>query len=79
MSKTPLSPEREAAAQQLATLLREATTDEFLQLARLFVTRDEAHTFGQTEFDARDILFRAGAKAFQTFLDQKKTATGGPV
>lgn len=78
MSSTPLSPEREAEAQQLADLIREATADDFRRLARLLVSKDEQHTFGQTEFDVRDILLKAGAKAYQTFLAQKKTATEAP-
>ncbi len=77
MSSTPLTPEQEADAQQLAALIRQATDDEFLRLARLLVSKDERHTFGQTEFDVRDIVLKAGAKAYQTFLGQKKTATGG--
>ncbi len=73
----PLSPELEAQAQELAALIRRATEDEFLALARLLVSRDEAGTFGATEFRARDLLLRAGAKAYEAFLSQKKTATGG--
>ncbi len=73
---TPLSAEQEVQAQQLATLIRHATDDDILALARLLVGTDEAHTFGATEFQVRDLLLRAGAKAYQTFLAQKKTATG---
>ncbi len=75
MSSTALSPEQEAEAQQLAALIKQATDDEFLRLARLLVATDERHTFGQTEFDVRDLLFRAGSQAYQVFLAQKKTAT----
>lgn len=78
MSTTPLSPEQEAEARRLAELIRRATDDEFLRLARLLVSKDERHTFGQTEFEARDILLEAGAKAYRTFLAQKKTATKAP-
>jgi hypothetical protein len=78
MSRTPLAPEREAEAQQLLVALREAVDDELLAIARALVATEEATLFGQTEFDVRDILHRAGAKAFQTYLAQKKTATGGP-
>lgn len=78
MCRTPLSPEREAEAQQLLLELREAVDDELLAVARALVATEEATLFGQTEFDVRDILHRAGAKAFRTYLAQKKTATGGP-
>jgi hypothetical protein len=79
MSSSPLSPEREAAAQQLAALIRQATDDDFLRIARLLVSKDEKHLFGQTEFDLRALVLKAGAKAYQTYLRQKKTATAAPV
>ena len=79
MSSQPLSAEQEAEAQELAALIKRATDDEFLRLARLLVSQDERHTFGQAEFDVRDIVLRAGALAYQAFLAQKKTATGGRV
>lgn len=72
----PLTAEQEARAQELLPLLRHAVDEELLALARLLAGADEAHTFGQTEFRARDLLLRAGAKAYQAFLAQKKTATG---
>jgi hypothetical protein len=72
----PLTADQEARAQALLPLLRRAVDEELLALARLLAGTDEAHTFGQTEFLARDLLLRAGAKAYQTFLAQKKTATG---
>lgn len=78
MSSPGLTPEQEAEAQQLASLIRQATDDDFLRLARLLVSKDERHTFGQTEFDVRDILLRSGARAYQTFLAKKKTATAAP-
>jgi parvulin-like peptidyl-prolyl isomerase len=78
MSSLLLTPEQEAEAQQLAGLIRQATDDDFLRLARLLVSTDERHTFGQTEFDARDLLLRAGARAYQTFLAKKKTAIEAP-
>ena len=78
MSRTPLSPEREAEAQQLVQTLREAVDDELLAVARALVATEEATLFGQTEFQIRDLLHRAGAKAFQTYLAQKKTVTGDP-
>jgi hypothetical protein len=72
----PLPADQEARAQELLPLLRQAVDEELLALARLLAGTDEAHTFGQTEFQARDLLLRAGAKAYQAFLAQKKTATG---
>ena len=76
MSRTPLSPECEAKAQQLAAAIRQATEDELLAIARALVATDEQTLFGDTEFAIRDLLLKTGAKAYQTFLAGKKTATG---
>ena len=78
MSRTPLSPEREAEAQQLLLALRDAVDEELLAVARALVATDESTLFGDTEFHLRDLILKAGAKAYQTFLAQKKTATAGP-
>jgi hypothetical protein len=75
MARPPLSPEREARAQQLAQALRQAADDELLDIARALVATDESTLFGETEFAVRDLAHRIGAKAYQTFLAQKKTAT----
>ncbi len=71
----PLSPELEAKAQELLARLRPQAEDELLALARLLVSKPENEIFGDTEFEARDIVHRLGAKAFETHLAQKKTAT----
>jgi hypothetical protein len=47
-----------------------------LRMARLLVSKDTRHTFGQTELQLRDILHRAGAKALETSLVQKKLVHG---
>jgi len=78
MSRTPTSSlpaEQEAEAQALAQRIRDLTEEEFLQIARLLVSKPERDIFGDTEFEVRDILIRAGAKAFEEHLRQKKTAT----
>jgi parvulin-like peptidyl-prolyl isomerase len=74
----PLNAEQETRAQELLALLRRVVEDDLLALARLLAGTDEAHTFGPTEFQARDLLLQAGAKAYQAFLAQKKTATEAP-
>lgn len=77
MTGPELSAEQEAEARRLAEVIAEATQEDFLRIARLLVTRKEADLFGQTEFTIRDIMLRAGAKAYQAHLGQKKTATRG--
>jgi hypothetical protein len=75
MARPPLSPEREAEAQQLAQALRLAADEELLAIARALVATEESTLFGDTEFAIRDLVHQIGAKAYQTFLAQKKTAT----
>jgi|SRR4051812_854358 hypothetical protein len=73
----PLDPEREAQAQELLARLRTDADSELLALARLLVSKPDHEIFGETEFQARDIVHRIGAKAFQLHLAEKKTATKG--
>jgi len=50
-----------------------------VEVARLLVGKSDREIFGETEFQLRDILLKAGAKALEEHLRQKKTATTGPV
>lgn len=72
-----LNPTQENEAQQLAQAFAQAAADDFLQLARLLVASGQ-NPFGQTEFAVRDILLRTGAKVYEQYLTQKKTATKEP-
>jgi hypothetical protein len=78
-ARVALSAEQEAEAQALAQRMRELADEEVVQIARLLVSKSDRHLFGDTEFQVRDILLRAGAKAFQEHLRQKKTATADAV
>ena len=71
----PLAPELETKAQELVARLRKQTDGELLELARLLVSKEERDLFGDTEFAVRDIVHRIGARAYQTHLAEKKTAT----
>jgi hypothetical protein len=72
-----LTPSQESEAQQLAQAFAQAASDDFLQLARTLLASGQA-PFGKTEFAVRDILLRTGAKVYQHYLTQKKTATKEP-
>jgi hypothetical protein len=74
----PLTPELEVKAQELLARLRSQVDDELLALARLLVSKADRELFGDTEFQVRDIVHRLGAKAYETHLAQKKTATPVP-
>lgn len=78
LPRLSLAPEQEAQAQALAQRIRQLSEDELLLIARLLVSKSEADLFGDTEFQVRDLLLRAGAKAFEEHLRQKKTATVDP-
>jgi hypothetical protein len=74
----PLTPEQEAQAQELAALVAEAIATDLLQVARLLVGNKTKDTFGQTEFQLRDLAHQIGARALEVSLAQKKTATSAP-
>jgi hypothetical protein len=71
----PLAPDLEEKAQELLTRLRSQSDEDLLALARLLVSKEERDLFGDTEFEVRKIVHRLGAKAYETHLAQKKTAT----
>lgn len=75
MAAVKLTVEQEAEAQELAKRIHEQTEAEILALARLLVSKRTTEIFGETEFEARDIVHRIGAKALEVQLAQKKTAT----
>ena len=71
----PLTAEQEAQVQELTGHILEAIAADVRTVARLLVTRTGKNTFGQTEFQLRDLVHHIGAKALETSLAQKKTAT----
>ena len=75
---TTLTVEQEAEAQRLAEQIQEESRDDILALARLLVSKRESEIFGETEFQARDVVHRVAAKAFEVHLREKKTATVAP-
>ena len=74
-STLEMTTDQEAEAQKLAAAITEAIAADVLQMARLLVSRDARHAFGKTEFDLRNLVHKAGAKALETSLAKKKTAT----
>jgi hypothetical protein len=74
-STQELTAEQETQAQELAAQITAAIASDVLSVARLLVSKDSRHTFGQTEFQLRDLLHRAGARALEISLSGKKTAT----
>jgi hypothetical protein len=72
MHSSPLTVAQEAEAQRLVGQIQEVAQEELLALARLLVSKPEAEIFGDTEFQARDLVHRIAAKAFTLHLREKK-------
>src|SRR5712691_9062842 len=77
MTLIKLTPEQEVEAQRLAECIREETRDDFLALARLLVSKRAADIFGETEFQARDLIHRVATKALEVHLAGKKNGYEG--
>ena len=73
----PLDAELEAQAQDLAARIRARADGDILALARLLVSKGDAEVFGDAEFEARAIVHRLGAAAFEERL-KKSSATKDP-
>lgn len=78
MTKLHLSAEQEREAKILEGKIRLAVDQEISGLARLLVSKSEEDTFGQAEFQIREIVLRIGAHALQEHLREKKTAIAAP-
>lgn len=80
MNQPVLTPEQEADAQRLATVILEKTKEETLRIARLLVRKRDSELLGTTEFEVRDRVHAIGALALETALNErKKGATKVPV
>ena len=58
-----LSAVQETEAQALVLRIRELADEELVEVARLLVNCPEHETFGDTEFELRDLVLRIGGKA----------------
>jgi hypothetical protein len=75
---TEQAPAHETPTDELTALLTEAFAGEIRAMAGLLLSKTGRQTFGATEFQLRDLVHRLGAKALETALGQKKTATTAP-
>lgn len=78
MTKLHLSAEQEREAKILEAKIRSAVDQEISGLARLLVSKSEEDTFGQAEFQIRELVLRMGVLALQEHLRGKKTAIAAP-
>src|SRR5262245_2524845 len=83
MADLPLTAAQEAEAQHLYHLLKQATDDDLLQMARLLASKPNHQLLGATAFELRDRVLQIGAKAVATALGERKkggtTAPAPPV
>ncbi len=75
MQSAPLSPEKQAEIENLSRAIREALDAEIAELAAQLATTDDAHLFGDNEFQIRALAHKIAAKAVEQHLARKKTAT----
>ena len=73
MASTPLSPEKQAEIENLARAIHEAVDGEIRELAANLATTEDAHLFGENEFQIRALAHKIAAKAIEQHLAQKKT------
>jgi hypothetical protein len=78
MSTRPSSPEKLADREPLAKEIREAVDAEIGELAANLATTDDAHLFGDNEFEIRALAHRIAVKALETHLAREKTETTAP-
>ncbi len=68
----PLNAELEAQAQELAVRIRARADGDILALARLLVSKNDAEVFGDTEFEARNLVHHLGAVALEERLKKAR-------
>jgi hypothetical protein len=78
MATRPSSPQQQADIEQLTREIHQAVDAEIGELAANLATTDDAHLFGDNEFRIRSLAHKIAAKALETHLALKKTATRAP-
>src|SRR5437870_11671615 len=72
MTELKLTPEQEVEAQRLADIVVQKTKEEALQMARLLVSKPDHELLGATEFEIRERVYKTGAWAIETAVNQRK-------
>jgi hypothetical protein len=72
MADIVLTPEQEAEAQRLASIIGKRAQEDALQMARLLVSKPDEQLLGATEFEIRDRVHKLGAHAIETALEERK-------
>ena len=72
MSSAPLPLKKQTEIEDLAQAIREAIEAEIGELAANLATTDDAHIFGDNDFNIRAMAIKIAAKAVEQQLAQKK-------
>lgn len=67
-----LSSEQQEHADRILRHLRTHADQHLQELAVLLASKPDSELFGQTEFEARDILHRIGAQAVQAAVNERQ-------
>jgi hypothetical protein len=67
-----LTPEQIADAERIYQTLHQASEEEHWRIAQLLASRRDDQLLGQTEYEVRDLVHKAGVKAIQAALDGRK-------
>jgi hypothetical protein len=67
-----LTAEQQAEADRIFASLQQTAVADLRELANLLATKDDANTFGATEYTLRDIALRIAAKALESALAGRK-------
>ena len=78
MASTPLSPEKQAEIENLARAIHEAVDGEIRELAANLATTDDAHLFGDNEFQIRAWPTRSPPRRSRSTWRKKKRITRAP-
>ena len=64
--------DRQSEVKRVTGLVMRAVADDIQRMAELFVSKKDHELFGRTEFQLRDLLLKAGARATEAVLEDRK-------
>jgi hypothetical protein len=72
MAEIVLTPEQEAEAKRMATIVGQRAQEEALQMMRIMVSKPDSQLFGASEFEIRERAHKLAAFAMQTAVNERK-------
>ena len=71
-----MTPEQFAEAQRLMVVTSRAVEDELWRMCCLSASKKDPQLLGETEFQLRDLLLRAGAKVLEAAVNERRKKGG---